>query len=355
MTKYYYAGSQRIAMRKNGTLTYILGDHLGSTSLVTDSNGVVISETKYKAWGEIRYSSGTEQTKYTYTGQYSYTNDFGLMFYNARWYDPSLGRFAQADTIVPGGSQGLDRYSYTFNNPIIYTDPSGHCGIETDKNGKETVGKLDCTAKDIAKWSMEYRLRWFKLFTALTGADDWFHNIEGIIESFDENGLGETSSGEGADDWLSWTDAALLESIQNGYLGGTGNDAEKGWNNFFQAFKDDPTDRARLKELWGEAEEAGIEYGEVVAKGYGHPEAPDYLKDFLFVGNTYRKIAGVPYGGEILGSYVGAYASYLACGPLCVTGGALLGWNAGGAATYPGTDVGGHHPVYYISNYLINN
>ncbi len=86
----------------------------------------MISETKYKAWGETRYSSGTNPTDYTYTGQYSYTDDFGLMFYNARWYDPSLGRFAQADTIVPGGSQGLDRYSYTFNNPIRYTDPSGH-------------------------------------------------------------------------------------------------------------------------------------------------------------------------------------------------------------------------------------
>ncbi|GEM_PF-4285526 len=68
-------------------------------------------------------ASGTNQTDYTYTGQYSYTNDFGLMFYNVRWYDPSLGRFAQADTIVPSGSQGLDRYAYGLNNPSKYTDP----------------------------------------------------------------------------------------------------------------------------------------------------------------------------------------------------------------------------------------
>jgi RHS repeat-associated protein len=126
VTKYYYAGSQRIAMRKNGTLNYILGDHLGSTSLVTDAAGVIMSEQQYKAWGETRSSSGTEVTKYQYTGQYSYASDFGLMFYNARWYDSSLGRFAQADTIVPGGVQGYDRYAYTNNNPIKYTDPSGH-------------------------------------------------------------------------------------------------------------------------------------------------------------------------------------------------------------------------------------
>ncbi len=48
------------------------------------------------------------------------------MYYNARWYDPALGRFAQADTIVPAGVQGYDRYAYVNNNPVRYTDPSGH-------------------------------------------------------------------------------------------------------------------------------------------------------------------------------------------------------------------------------------
>ncbi len=48
------------------------------------------------------------------------------MYYNARWYDPSLGRFAQADALVPGGVQGYDRYAYVNNDPVRYTDPSGH-------------------------------------------------------------------------------------------------------------------------------------------------------------------------------------------------------------------------------------
>ncbi|MBN1536942.1 MAG: RHS repeat-associated core domain-containing protein [Anaerolineales bacterium] len=51
-----------------------------------------------------------------------------LYYYNARWYDPQLGRFAQADSIVPQGVQGLDRYAYVNNNPVKYTDPSGHAG-----------------------------------------------------------------------------------------------------------------------------------------------------------------------------------------------------------------------------------
>jgi len=93
ITKYYFAGTQRIAIpqgddvRKDGTLYYLLGDHLGSTSIVTDAAGNAISQTKYKPWGEVRYSSGTSPTDYTYTGQYSHTSDFGLMFFNARWLD----------------------------------------------------------------------------------------------------------------------------------------------------------------------------------------------------------------------------------------------------------------------------
>ncbi|MFZ5821554.1 MAG: RHS repeat-associated core domain-containing protein, partial [Chloroflexota bacterium] len=103
---------------------------------VNASTGAVI-ETRYKAWGEVRYTTPevTLPTRNTFTGQYSYVSDdatdlgssgFGLMFYNARWYDPSLGRMAQADTIVPGGVQGLDRYAYVNNSPVYYIDPTGH-------------------------------------------------------------------------------------------------------------------------------------------------------------------------------------------------------------------------------------
>ena len=49
------------------------------------------------------------------------------MFYNVRWYDPALGRFTSADSIVPAGVQGYDRYAYANNNPVRYTDTTGHC------------------------------------------------------------------------------------------------------------------------------------------------------------------------------------------------------------------------------------
>jgi RHS repeat-associated protein len=58
---------------------------------------------------------------------------FGLMYYNARWYDPYLNHFTQPDSIVPLASQGTqawDRYAYANNNPLRYTDLSGHKACE---------------------------------------------------------------------------------------------------------------------------------------------------------------------------------------------------------------------------------
>ena len=127
--KYYLAGATRIAMRTGTNApVYFLQDHLGSTSITSDASGVLISQLWYKAWGEIRYSSGTTPTKYTYTGQYSNTADFGLMYYGARWYDSYINHFTQPDTIItdPNNPQAYDRYSYVLNNPLRYNDPPGH-------------------------------------------------------------------------------------------------------------------------------------------------------------------------------------------------------------------------------------
>ncbi len=50
------------------------------------------------------------------------------MYYNARWYDPYLNHMTQPDSIVPdpGNPQAWNRYSYALNNPVRYTDTTGH-------------------------------------------------------------------------------------------------------------------------------------------------------------------------------------------------------------------------------------
>jgi RHS repeat-associated protein len=120
----------RTATSTTSSLVYFLTDHLGSTSITVNPDGSKAAEMRYTAWGETRYTQGVTPTDYQYTGQ-SNESAIGLYYYNARWYDSALGRFVQADTVVPGGVQGLDRYAYVNNSPIMYTDPSGHnwrCG-----------------------------------------------------------------------------------------------------------------------------------------------------------------------------------------------------------------------------------
>ncbi len=125
ITKYYYHGGKRVAMRRGGVVQYLHGDHLGSTSLTTDESGGMVARQLYHPYGTTRYSEGTLATDFGFTGQRK--DGTGLVFMHARYYHPALGRWTQADTIAPGvGSQGLNRYMYVRGNPVLYNDPSGH-------------------------------------------------------------------------------------------------------------------------------------------------------------------------------------------------------------------------------------
>ncbi len=129
---YYYAASQRIAMKSNilgiepAEVTFLLGDHLGSTSLVVDANGTLMTEQRYKPFGESRYRATSGfPTDFQFTGQ-RYEASTGLYDYVARMYDPVTGHFISADTVF----DSFDRYSYVKNNPVNYSDPSGHSLID---------------------------------------------------------------------------------------------------------------------------------------------------------------------------------------------------------------------------------
>jgi len=90
------------------------------------------------------------QTQYRFTGQRLEQRlgapegglDRGLYFYGARWYDSSLGRFLSPDSIVPkpGNPQSLNRYAYVLNNPLRYTDPTGHSPVCIQFAGVPYVG-----------------------------------------------------------------------------------------------------------------------------------------------------------------------------------------------------------------------
>ncbi len=103
----------------------------GSTSVLTDGNGNAEEDLVYYPYGETFTNTGTADVAYKYTGK-ERDGSTGLYFYEARYYDAALGRFISADTIVPnpGNPQDFNRYTYANNNPVIFTDPTGHfaCG-----------------------------------------------------------------------------------------------------------------------------------------------------------------------------------------------------------------------------------
>ena len=105
---------------------YIHEDNLGSIQAITDENRNLISRYYYTPWGGRELLAGRNITDRGYTF-HEHLEPFGLINMNGRVYDPVLARFLSPDPYVqaPDYTQGFNRYSYCYNNPFKYTDPSG--------------------------------------------------------------------------------------------------------------------------------------------------------------------------------------------------------------------------------------
>jgi len=131
-TRFVWAGDIRIAtVAGNGTVHYWHGDHLGSSSVITNGTGAKVQALAYYPYGGVRtnqsFTTPAVDVPYKYTGkEFDGSTDF--YFYESRYYDPWFGWFISPDTLVQDlhDPQSLNRYAYARNNPMYYTDPSGH-------------------------------------------------------------------------------------------------------------------------------------------------------------------------------------------------------------------------------------
>ncbi len=113
---------------------YIHPDHLGSTNAVTDQNGALVQLMDYYPYGATSVSTSSYPTneKRQYIGQFSDAQT-SLNYLNARYYDGSRGQFTSQDPMFLGepkqqvltDPQALNAYSYSEDNPIIKSDPTG--------------------------------------------------------------------------------------------------------------------------------------------------------------------------------------------------------------------------------------
>lgn len=132
-------------------LRYLHKDHLGSIDTISNSNGKAVQKLYHDAWGkqqQVTYqdwaifpNSGlvacggmampclvdaVNITSEGFTG-HEHVQHADIIHMNGRIYDPTLGRFLQADPHIQAAqnSQSYNRYSYVLNNPLSYTDPNG--------------------------------------------------------------------------------------------------------------------------------------------------------------------------------------------------------------------------------------
>lgn len=184
------------------------------------------------------------------------------------------------------------------------------------------------------------------------GAQDWFNNIEGIIEGFVEYGLSEPGS------WISVVDASILEGIQDGYaysiigrrMGVKGkrhviNDGADEWQYFFNGLAEGANDKVLIRR-WGAGEEAVTAHGRYIAEKRRNLQPNGYEQFFLYTGDLYRSAAknlpgGLGTAGQVAGSIV------TAGNPV----GSYLGFEAGRFFNDPRSQVPvvGRSPVYWYS------
>ncbi len=110
----------------SATAAYPLTDALGSIRDITDAAGSLTATQSYDAFGAVTATSGAVGA-FGFTG--AQTDSTGLTYLRARYLNPVTGQFTAPDSVQPNapGTQGFNPYSYTANNPVSYTDPSGRC------------------------------------------------------------------------------------------------------------------------------------------------------------------------------------------------------------------------------------
>jgi RHS repeat-associated protein len=151
-TKYVYALGTRPLAQYGEAWEYLLADALGSVRQIVDVDGNVTLAESYEPYGNVLSSNGTASSIFGYSGEQVDTF-IKLLFLRARYYSPETARFLskdvwQGDYTRP---QSFNGGTYTENNPVNATDPSGMCKYQPgDPEGTCRVEVFGETLYDIA-------------------------------------------------------------------------------------------------------------------------------------------------------------------------------------------------------------
>lgn len=129
-------------------------NHQGSTVALTDGSGTVTDRVEYAPYGGVTSRMGLSDTPFLLHGAMGVmTESSGMIYMRARYYNPRLMRFLNADPIGFGG--GLNWYAYANGNPVMFSDPSGLDALLSDlvRNGTFPAARNDATVVGSATYN----------------------------------------------------------------------------------------------------------------------------------------------------------------------------------------------------------
>ena len=126
------------AIAHAGTVTYVYSDPQGTPLAEADANGNITATFDYRPYGV--QALGAAPNGPGYTGHVN-DPDTGLVYMQARYYDPVAGRFISTDPVGPsaGGVFKFNRFAYVDNNPIVNIDPDGQQEVPADEPSEPGV------------------------------------------------------------------------------------------------------------------------------------------------------------------------------------------------------------------------
>ncbi len=134
-THTYLYGNGRIAQYTGTSAEYFLGDALGSVRQLADANGNVTLAKGYEPYGEVLGSAGNASTAYGFSNEW--TDNTGLVYLRARYYEPAIGRFIAKDVWEGdfNNPSSMNGWNYVQSDPVNNIDPSGKC-LDEDGDGR---------------------------------------------------------------------------------------------------------------------------------------------------------------------------------------------------------------------------
>ena len=163
LREYIWLDGEAVGVVENDQLYFVRTDHIGRPTIATDAAGIVVWTVAYRPFGEVDVSTGTP-ISLRFPGQW-FQVESGLHQNWMRDYDPTLGRYLQADPL--GLVDGASVYGYALQNPGRYTDPRGEYCVTLN-------GTTTCRVKEKYEFSFPKPSGWPNNGGFAPG-NNWYH------------------------------------------------------------------------------------------------------------------------------------------------------------------------------------